>query len=112
MMQLDTRVPTQVMTTPKDDTSEMSTSQKLPETSAEMSTSAKATPVTSRVSNWLTAILYPLGSFVVLPFYFRKLTVVGQENLPKTGSVIIAPTSLSLGFFDYALLHWQNNYRT
>lgn len=95
MMQLDTRVPTQVMTTPKDDTSESSTSQKLPETSAEMSTAAKTTPVTSRVCNWLTAILYPLGSFVVLPFYFRKLTVVGQENLPKTGSVIIAPTHRS-----------------
>jgi 1-acyl-sn-glycerol-3-phosphate acyltransferase len=95
MMQLDTRVPTQVMTTPTEDTSEISTSRKLSETSAEMSTSAKATPVTSRVCNWLTSILYPLGRFVILPFYFRKLTVVGQENLPKTGSVILAPTHRS-----------------
>jgi 1-acyl-sn-glycerol-3-phosphate acyltransferase len=30
-----------------------------------------------------------------MPLYFRKLKVVGQENIPKTGPVILAPTHRS-----------------
>lgn len=82
MIQLDSRKDTQPMT-------------KSVEQPPEVSASAEVAPVTSRVCNWLTAILYPLGRRIVLPFYFRKLTVVGQENLPKTGSVILTPTHRS-----------------
>jgi hypothetical protein len=60
-----------------------------------MSTSAKVAPVTSHVCHWLTPILYPLGRRFVLPFYFRQLKVTGQENIPKTGPVILAPTHRS-----------------
>ncbi|QJB25217.1 lysophospholipid acyltransferase family protein [Limnospira fusiformis] len=46
----------------------------------------------SGVARWLTSIVYPLGRLVVLPFYFKKITVTGRENLPKDGPVILAPT--------------------
>jgi 1-acyl-sn-glycerol-3-phosphate acyltransferase len=82
MMQLDSREHTQVMTTQVEPT---------PETL----TSAKVAPVTSHVCHWLTPILYPLGRRVVMPLYFRKLKVTGQENIPKTGPVILAPTHRS-----------------
>jgi len=49
----------------------------------------------SRVSPWLAQLVYPLGSRFVLPFFFRKLEVIGQENLPITGPVILAPTHRS-----------------
>jgi 1-acyl-sn-glycerol-3-phosphate acyltransferase len=82
MMQLDYREQTQEITKPA-------------EHSVKMSTPAKATPVTSNVCQWLTSILYPLGRRVVLPFYFRHLKVTGQENIPRTGPVILAPTHRS-----------------
>lgn len=82
MIQLDSRKQTQVMTTPV-------------EHGSEALTVAKVAPVTSRVSHWLTSILYPLGRHVVMPSYFRQLKVIGQENIPKTGSVILAPTHRS-----------------
>ena len=82
MMQLDYREQTQVTTKPAED-------------SVKLSTPAKATPLTSHVCQWLTSILYPLGRRVVLPCYFRRLTVIGQENIPKTGPVILAPTHRS-----------------
>jgi 1-acyl-sn-glycerol-3-phosphate acyltransferase len=66
-----------------------------PETSSETSTLAKVAPVTSRVSHWLTPILYPMGRHLILPSYFRKLSVTGQENIPSTGPVILAPTHRS-----------------
>jgi len=82
MIQLDTRERTQVMT-------------KLAEHTPEQSIPAKAAPVTSRVCHWLTPILYPLGRRVLMPFYFRHLKVTGQENIPRTGPVILAPTHRS-----------------
>jgi 1-acyl-sn-glycerol-3-phosphate acyltransferase len=82
MMQLDYREQTQAITKPA-------------EHSAKMSTPAKATPVNSHVCQWLTSILDPLGRRVVLPSYFRRLKVIGQENIPKTGPVILAPTHRS-----------------
>lgn len=48
-----------------------------------------------RISPWLISWLYPLASYIVLPLYFRRLTVVGQENIPKSGPVIVAPTHRS-----------------
>lgn len=51
--------------------------------------------VSSRFSRWLMPLVYPLGRFVVLPFYFGKIRVTGQEHLPQTGPVILAPTHRS-----------------
>lgn len=58
---------------------------------------AKNTKVaaSSRVSPWLTPILYPLGQRLVLPLHFGKIEVRGQENLPTNGPVIVAPTHRS-----------------
>lgn len=49
----------------------------------------------SGVAHWLTSIVYPLGRYGVLPFYFKKITVTGQENLPKDSPLILAPTHRS-----------------
>lgn len=48
-----------------------------------------------RISPWLISWLYPLASYIVLPLYFRRLTIVGQENIPQSGAVIVAPTHRS-----------------
>ncbi len=56
---------------------------------------AKVASNSSRVSPWLTSLLYPLGHYIVLPFYFRKIEITGQEHLPKDGPVILAPTHRS-----------------
>lgn len=82
MIQLDSRERTQVM------------SQSV-EYTCQKFTPVKAAPVTSRVCHWLTLILYPLARRLLMPLYFRHLKVTGQENLPKTGPVILAPTHRS-----------------
>ncbi|WP_242041769.1 1-acyl-sn-glycerol-3-phosphate acyltransferase [Alkalinema sp. FACHB-956] len=51
--------------------------------------------VSSRLSPWLAPIVYPLGHRIVLPAYFSHIKVVGQEHLPTTGPVILAPTHRS-----------------
>ncbi|TAF50453.1 MAG: 1-acyl-sn-glycerol-3-phosphate acyltransferase [Oscillatoriales cyanobacterium] len=48
---------------------------------------AKVAYNTSRVSPWLTSLFYPLGHYIVLPFYFGKIEITGQEHLPKDGPV-------------------------
>jgi 1-acyl-sn-glycerol-3-phosphate acyltransferase len=48
--------------------------------------------IASSVSPWLAKLAYPLAKYLVLPSYFGKIEIVGAENLPKTGPVIIAPT--------------------
>ena len=55
----------------------------------------KREPVSSKVSPWLARLIYPLGCYVVLPVYFGRITVSGQENIPRTGPVIVAPTHRS-----------------
>ncbi|MEB3279070.1 MAG: lysophospholipid acyltransferase family protein [Lyngbya sp.] len=60
-----------------------------------MPTSPKGKLTISPVSPWLAALAYPLGRLLVLPSYFRKIEIIGQENLPKTGPVILAPTHRS-----------------
>lgn len=63
------------------------------ETSLEMPMTTKvAATTTSYVSPWLAPLIYALGHYLVLPLFFRRLEVVGQENLPTTGPVILAPT--------------------
>ncbi|NES96872.1 MAG: 1-acyl-sn-glycerol-3-phosphate acyltransferase [Desertifilum sp. SIO1I2] len=53
-------------------------------------------PVSSKVSPWLATILYPLGRHVVLPFFFGRLEVIGQEHLLQDDSpLILAPTHRS-----------------
>lgn len=49
-------------------------------------------PSISRCSPWLTPIAYWLGKRLVMPAYFRQITVTGQEHLPLKGPVILAPT--------------------
>jgi 1-acyl-sn-glycerol-3-phosphate acyltransferase len=95
MIQLDSREYTQAMTKSAAHPSEISTSAKSTVPSPENSTTAKVAPVNSRVCHWLSPVLYTLGRRILMPFYFRKLTVIGQENLPKTGPVILAPTHRS-----------------
>ncbi len=55
----------------------------------------KEPSLNSRVSPWVANLLYPLGCNVVLPLFFGKITVTGRENIPKDGSVIVAPTHRS-----------------
>lgn len=57
--------------------------------------SDRGNSINSRVSPWLSALAYPLGSRIVLPAYFDKLSVIGQENIPTEGPVILAPTHRS-----------------
>jgi 1-acyl-sn-glycerol-3-phosphate acyltransferase len=47
--------------------------------------------VKSRVAPWLTRLVYPLGCYLVIPLFFGKITVIGRENVPRQGSVIVAP---------------------
>ncbi|MEP0913812.1 1-acyl-sn-glycerol-3-phosphate acyltransferase [Leptolyngbya sp. GB1-A1] len=60
----------------------------------EPSSKAPVTTIRSRISPWLTPLVYPLGCWFVLPNYFR-IDITGQENLPLEGPVILAPTHRS-----------------
>ena len=51
--------------------------------------------IDSRVSPWLSAIAYPLGSNLLLPSFFGNIEVHGQSNLPTSGPVILAPVHRS-----------------
>jgi 1-acyl-sn-glycerol-3-phosphate acyltransferase len=48
--------------------------------------------VDSRVSPWFTFWAYPVNQRLLLPSRFRSIEVVGRENLPRSGPVILAPT--------------------
>ncbi|MCY7337872.1 MAG: 1-acyl-sn-glycerol-3-phosphate acyltransferase [Chamaesiphon sp.] len=56
------------------------------------STLQSSQPVQSRVSPWLTKIIYPLGQYIVLPGFFREIEIIGKEYIPHSGAVILAPT--------------------
>ncbi|MGA1410601.1 MAG: lysophospholipid acyltransferase family protein [Prochlorotrichaceae cyanobacterium] len=47
--------------------------------------------VSSRVLPWLAKMAYLLLGNLVLPWHFRQISVQGQEHLPKSGAVILAP---------------------
>ncbi len=47
---------------------------------------------TSRVCHWLSPLMYLLGRHFLMPLFFGRIKITGQENLPKTGPVILAPT--------------------
>ncbi|MBO3460629.1 1-acyl-sn-glycerol-3-phosphate acyltransferase [Aetokthonos hydrillicola CCALA 1050] len=56
---------------------------------------ANKTPRSSAVSPWFSPLAYFLGRRFLLPFFFGHIEVTGQENLPTTGPVILAPTHRS-----------------
>ncbi len=58
-------------------------------------TSSSDITISSRVSPWLGRIAYPLGSYAILPAYFGRIEVSGQEHLPASGPTILAPTHRS-----------------
>jgi 1-acyl-sn-glycerol-3-phosphate acyltransferase len=58
----------------------------------ETSTIAMVDNVSSHVSPWLAPLLYTLGHRLVMPLYFRRIEITGQENIPITSPVILAPT--------------------
>jgi 1-acyl-sn-glycerol-3-phosphate acyltransferase len=62
---------------------------------AHKNTRIRATSVSSQVSPWLISCLHPLARYLVMPAYFGSIWVTGQENLPRTGPVILAPTHRS-----------------
>ncbi len=43
----------------------------------------------------MTPLAYWLGCYGLLPGYFRSITITGQDKLPKTGPVVVAPTHRS-----------------
>ncbi len=54
--------------------------------------STKLADTTSQISPWLSSLSYLLAGNVLLPLYFSQITITGQENLPSSGPVILAPT--------------------
>ncbi|ACK73694.1 phospholipid/glycerol acyltransferase [Gloeothece citriformis PCC 7424] len=68
-------------------------SQQMP--SRENLTYTKETSIRSYINPLLIRLVYPLGCYIVLPSYFGKLEVTGQDNIPTTGPVIVAPTHRS-----------------
>ena len=57
--------------------------------------SERTDELNSRVSPWLAKLLYPLGCHLVIPGFFGKIEISGQENIPLQDPVIIAPTHRS-----------------
>ncbi|MBV9387039.1 MAG: 1-acyl-sn-glycerol-3-phosphate acyltransferase [Chroococcidiopsidaceae cyanobacterium CP_BM_ER_R8_30] len=66
-----------------------------PKTSLETVTITMEDHLKSHVSPWLAPLLYMLGHRLVFPCYFGRLEISGQENIPVTGPVILAPTHRS-----------------
>lgn len=63
--------------------------------SSVMPTVRQQPQIHSQVSPWLASIVYPVGRYLVLPSYFKNIEVIGQENIPRCGPVILAPTHRS-----------------
>ncbi|MDZ7957175.1 MAG: 1-acyl-sn-glycerol-3-phosphate acyltransferase [Aulosira sp. DedQUE10] len=55
----------------------------------------KVAHTTSGVSPWLASVAYLLGRHFLLPSFFGHIQIIGQENIPQTGPVILAPTHRS-----------------
>lgn len=54
-----------------------------------------STNTNSKVSPWVASLAYPIGRYIVLPAYFGQISVIGRENIPQDGPLIIAPTHRS-----------------
>ncbi|TAE56780.1 MAG: 1-acyl-sn-glycerol-3-phosphate acyltransferase [Nostocales cyanobacterium] len=50
---------------------------------------------TSKVSSWLSPVVYYLGRKIVLPGFFGEINITGQDNIPQTGPILLAPTHRS-----------------
>ena len=48
--------------------------------------------VQSHLSPWLAPMMYGLGEKVILPAYFSEISIFGEENIPSSGPVVLAPT--------------------
>lgn len=66
-----------------------------PISSIDQSTSKKPITINSHINPLLIRFVYPLGCYLVVPLYFGHIEVTGQENIPATGPVIVAPTHRS-----------------
>jgi 1-acyl-sn-glycerol-3-phosphate acyltransferase len=53
--------------------------------------SPEQSAINSRVSPWLISLVYPLGCYLVMPLYFGRIEITGQENIPEKDPVIVAP---------------------
>ena len=51
--------------------------------------------VESSINPWLIKLVYHLGCWLVLPSFFGRIVITGQENIPMTGPTIVAPTHRS-----------------
>lgn len=51
--------------------------------------------VRSHFSPWLAPLMYAIGEKLVLPAYFSRIEVIGQENIPTDGAIMLAPTHRS-----------------
>ena len=51
--------------------------------------------IKSQVVPYITKIAYFLGDKLIFPWFFRQVEIIGQENIPKNGAVIVAPTHRS-----------------
>ncbi len=49
----------------------------------------------SSIYPWLAYLSYFLARHIVMPFYFSRINIIGKENIPKEGAVILAPTHSS-----------------
>ncbi len=56
---------------------------------------AKEQTVASHISPWVAPFAYWLGNHGLVPWYFHHIDIAGQENLPRSGPVILAPTHRS-----------------
>jgi len=57
--------------------------------------STTSSTVNSNLSPWLLPLMYPLGRRLILPTYFSRIEVSGQENLLTDAPMILAPTHRS-----------------
>lgn len=57
--------------------------------------SDKPDELNSRISPWLAKLIYFIGSYIILPLFFGKIKINGQENIPLQEPVIVAPTHRS-----------------
>lgn len=62
---------------------------------SEIASETNAMGIESEISPWLTPLTYFLLSTFVLPVFFGRIEIHGQEHLPKEGAVILAPTHRS-----------------
>jgi 1-acyl-sn-glycerol-3-phosphate acyltransferase len=52
------------------------------------------TAINSRFSPWLLPLSYFLCQ-LILPLFFKRIEIIGQENLPREDSAVLAPTHRS-----------------